>query len=723
MAISDQSDLLYQLDGLPLLPCGAGAEFKAPIDSETKEGLDDWPNRSFTPEEILEANGVVRCVGTRTGPDADHLLILDIDGKSAVEKCLAAGCFPKNTGWTIRRNTDQYRLKVAFHIPKDLRPLFLKPDGTVIGKKVMRTKPPVYKLTPAGELARDSRNRPITLEKQEALELFYGSGQCIVLGEHVSSNGMYAWDGSPIAIDRPSAEWLELLIQIIAASGAEYERRHPAGSGLVQQSGPGNPCPICGRNTTGACTTYVDGDRKRINCYEGQTFSPPDNLTIGDTITIDGQSYGFCGHGFNDTIGSFAKFAEHQEKRHDPKSLFDIEEPPLEELIEELIGELLELRLKSEDTWSKEMAVISELTCRRVARQDIERRVLEALADKWKLSISQHHTGKRRGRSANQRQEGESQQMLVDGFLPWKRDALLFGSAGVGKTTAGVGLSWSVISGTPFLDHQIHGDIQGKVLWIGSDGGDGAYDMWQNTAEDFGIAEDQRWIDGCVFWGADQQEEIGAWSCSPAGLLELKEELETGGYALVVIDSWKAVLELAGIDFGIGPVGTVVRLLQALIGQHCSALYLHHPSGNTKGKGVGGAGGNQNINQIPYAVHELKVEPSSEERPKCVRWVAHKLRGYQSREFLYRLTDGGFQIVEGDVITNCRDQILITIGDLEGLGTATTTHAIKNMLSRISGSTVSNNLTQMRQRAFLKKTGSSWHLTRRGKLALSRLLK
>ena len=132
----------------------------------------------------------------------------------------------------------------------------------------------------------------------------------------------------------------------------------------------------------------------------------------------------------------------------------------------------------------------------------------------------------------------------------------------------------------------------------------------------------------------------------PAGLQELKEELETGDYALVIIDSWKAVMELAGIDFGIGPVGTVVRILQALIGQHCSALYLHHPSGNAKGKGVAGAGGNQNINQIPYAVHQIAPEPVTEGNPPQSAGALTSC-GIFTTEFAYTLTDGGFKVIEG----------------------------------------------------------------------------
>ena len=170
-----------------------------------------------------------------------------------------------------------------------------------------------------------------------------------------------------------------------------------------------------------------------------------------------------------------------------------------EESIERLINELLDLRLTTTDTWAKEMATISSLSRGfGVARQDIERRILEALAERWHLSITQTHSTRRRNRSSVGPDDAEQEQMLVDGFLPWKRDALLFGPGGVGKTTAAVGIAWSVISGTPFLDHQITGEITGKVLWIGSDGGDGAYGMWRNTAQDFGIAEDPRWVENCV---------------------------------------------------------------------------------------------------------------------------------------------------------------------------------------------------------------------------------
>ena len=84
MSLNDLAHLIEQLDGLPLLPCGAGPEGKAPIDPTTGRGLEGWESKAFTPDQILGFNGKVIAVGTRTGPAAGQLLILDIDGRSLI---------------------------------------------------------------------------------------------------------------------------------------------------------------------------------------------------------------------------------------------------------------------------------------------------------------------------------------------------------------------------------------------------------------------------------------------------------------------------------------------------------------------------------------------------------------------------------------------------------------------------------------------------------------
>lgn len=308
---------INQLEGLPLLPCG-GPTGKQPI-NEDGSLMTGWQNAAFTPEQILQMNGKVNAVGTRTGPDADYLLILDIDGASAVDKCREFNCFPKDTGWVIRRDTDPHRLKVAFYISEQLRNTLTRADGSPLGKRVLQTKAAVYDTDDGGHPKRDNNNRPITLHKQEAIELFYGSGQCVVLGSHKASGGSYYWDGSPIQLTEPSLEWWELINFILQSHTVEDKARTPVSAeDEVTQSGPLTPCIICGRDTSSACTTYTSHGRGRVNCFEGQTFSPPTDLGIGDTITRDGKAYAFCGHGFNDSVGPFLKFAEHQ-KRQEPE--------------------------------------------------------------------------------------------------------------------------------------------------------------------------------------------------------------------------------------------------------------------------------------------------------------------------------------------------------------------------------------------------------------------
>ena len=108
---------LPELEGLPLLPCGAGEKWKAPIDVNTGKPLQNWQNLSFTPEQIMGMNGVVKSVGVRTGPDADNLLILDIDGDTAWEFCQQYNCSKRpGTGWRIWRSNAADRFKVAFQI-------------------------------------------------------------------------------------------------------------------------------------------------------------------------------------------------------------------------------------------------------------------------------------------------------------------------------------------------------------------------------------------------------------------------------------------------------------------------------------------------------------------------------------------------------------------------------------------------------------------------------
>ena len=114
-----RQELLPQLAGLPLIPCGAGEKFKAPIDTSTGVGLKGWQYKSFTPEQIVEMGDRVFCVGTRLGPDAGGIVCFDIDGLSAVHKLIHLGIDPDTSTWRVGRTNDRHRYKLFFRVPPD----------------------------------------------------------------------------------------------------------------------------------------------------------------------------------------------------------------------------------------------------------------------------------------------------------------------------------------------------------------------------------------------------------------------------------------------------------------------------------------------------------------------------------------------------------------------------------------------------------------------------
>ena len=313
---------LPELAGLPLLPCGAGASFKAPIDPKTGALLSDWQHSAFTSDELQMMSEKVICIGTRAGQDAGNLLIIDIDGKTALDECAVRGASPADSGWIVRRNTADDRLKVAFRVPaEDLHRLKGDAADNLLGKAVLNTKSPVYELDADGERVKGPDGRFVVQKEGHQIEVFFNTGQCVVLGEHKKSGGFYYWEGSPEALSAPNEAWWRVIEAAVASKKQEARSTHKDAGERIQ-SGPGAPCPICGRDTSSACTQYVDGDRRRVNCYQGGSFAPPTHrqlhgeqlpLTPGDEVEgLDGRQYAFVGDGLRiDPIGYFSTFVEH----------------------------------------------------------------------------------------------------------------------------------------------------------------------------------------------------------------------------------------------------------------------------------------------------------------------------------------------------------------------------------------------------------------------------
>ena len=303
-------DYLPQLEGLPLLPVGAGPKFKTPIDPSHGGKMGKWQKRSWGPKSIAAMGPVVKCVGINCIKTKElDLLILDVDGPSAVDLCLSTGAQMEDVGWRILRNTTRDRLKCVFKLPPGTGENHLCDDeGNVLGHLKTTTKP--------------ATQNPKT--EAEQIELFYGTGQCIVLGEHKDSGGHYEWIGSPDKVKEPTPEWWQVIFKCIEDTKWAAKQDREKHDGTIVQSGALTPCPICGRDHSGACSTYIDrepGKPRRVNCMKGQSFSPPLEVTTqkGGTRAWmkndkfrgeDGTLWEYKKEGFNQAMGEFITFLE-----------------------------------------------------------------------------------------------------------------------------------------------------------------------------------------------------------------------------------------------------------------------------------------------------------------------------------------------------------------------------------------------------------------------------
>jgi hypothetical protein len=199
---------LPKLAGLPLVPIGAGpkGKGKTPIDPKNGQAMEDWQNVAFTPEQISKMPVRVIAVGTRCGPDAGGLVVFDIDGPTAMARARAAGCDPAAAAtWRIGRNTSSDRIKVAFRAKESDWPWIAEAFGTRGTARLATYKPTAEEKAQKVE--------------QEQLELFWSTGQVIVAGRHLSSDGHYDWDGtSPKDLAELPEAWANLAREILAGN-------------------------------------------------------------------------------------------------------------------------------------------------------------------------------------------------------------------------------------------------------------------------------------------------------------------------------------------------------------------------------------------------------------------------------------------------------------------------------------------------------------------------
>lgn len=432
------------------------------------------------------------------------------------------------------------------------------------------------------------------------------------------------------------------------------------------------------------------------------------------------------------TFASFIQRAKEHPKYKAPKPRGFGDESDKAQEIRDLFQDLYDL-LKRDDPeeYAKVIQKRGQLLSRRLNRDEIQRRLLLMVAKEHGLRIGEGGdvTPRHRGLHTPPTASG-SYTPLVPGFTHKGKDTLLFGSSGAGKTLAALGLSYATATGhAPFLDME-HGTApkdRGATLWIGTDGGEGAHAMVREYSSKLNVPDKDTWFRNFTFWGADAETGEQPWGFHVAGIHRLCTQLEEGhprgsNYALVVLDTLKSVLDFGDISYSTGPMGVVMRLMQAIAAKfEVAVIWIHHPSKGNAGKdqGISGSGGNSNIYEIPFAVHNLyKVERGG--HPHVTRWIVEKYRGSAGRKFDYVLneSEGLFNLLPPETGTEAE-----LYAELLANHSAGTSAAELASVMNVEKKTIYNRwMTPQKKQKLIISKNSRYYLTKAGGLKLAELM-
>ena len=623
---------------LPLVATGAESrqspgEKKAPADLRTGRLLVGWQTAKHSVEDIKNACDAVISVGTRTGADAHGLLVFDIDGETALDWLAARGLDPAAVStWQIHRDTDPKRLKVAFQLTEQQQQELGQIKTKVVTKRGVKDD--------AGKV----------IAKGEAVELFHGIGQVIILGQHYKSKGNYFWpvDMGPENLAGIPENWWQAALTI--AENPTTTTRSPSDKRSRKSWNSLSDCPICGRNTSEYCAQHRDG--KTIRCFHGNTFAPPTGLKTGDLHTDrQGTIWAYSKTKPQSNGDVFSTFIEPEPDPDFYKQLFGStskalvsisgseDEPSRSEAQKLCYTELLEqalLAIRAGDV-DTEMALRAEIIGR------FKRNDTQITAALFRL-LAEQETGK----PASNTKKAESLDLysidgldaLLDGFIPANDLGLMFGAKGSGKTLAALAMAFATIDGTGFLDHTKPAQ-QGPVLFIASDSG---APPLMAAMQDLGVADHPatRGEDRSFhLWAHNPSQGMGSWCASINGCVELLQFVKAKGIKLVLIDSAKTICAKAGISYlDNDSIAALLTFIKEAICVHASVMILSH-DGTEKGSHSGA----KVWAEVPSIVHNIQQVPDA---PDERLWRVVKNRMGSLRQLRYQVgEDGGLEVCAG----------------------------------------------------------------------------
>ena len=311
----------WRADRLPMLgtigPLLPGAPDKRPLVGN------DWEAHAGVGISELQA-AAPECICWHVGAAPGHIAI-DIDGPRAAAFCQQHSCEPYTADtWRIVRTGNTDRLKLVYTVTTEQKAVL------VSGAKTVKVG--------AGDGGLD--------DKGEELAVFAKPGtQIVVLGNHYTkesgfteNDDQYAWAGRAPADAQPlPPEWFALLTGVfcgerplrpktrrsVSDSLTRGARSYSGASGTWRNSSQRQPCPMCGRDHSGACSIHQDNDS--VWCCHGETKSAPDCSNKGEIVTgRDARTWAYVRTEDHDSFGERSLFVLHK-----PKPKPDPPTPPL----------------------------------------------------------------------------------------------------------------------------------------------------------------------------------------------------------------------------------------------------------------------------------------------------------------------------------------------------------------------------------------------------------
>ena len=318
------------------------------------------------------------------------------------------------------------------------------------------------------------------------------------------------------------------------------------------------------------------------------------------------------------------------------------------------------------------------------------------------------------GRTIGQESSAEGLVQRLAGFLLEHGLHLFIADAGTGKTFVSLAMALLLANGgSGFLDQQEGPTKIGKVLFIGTDGGAGAFDTLQDYATD--LADKDQWSN-VEFW-CEETGKRKSWSLTLYNLELLAKRLEQGDITAVFIDTINAVFQGAGISPYLGPVDQYLRLLKAIVCPHGPLIMLGHT--NRSGAGIKGIAGSPAFQEVPDALHRIeRLKEPQEDGTHIYKWTCEKLRGESFRQFSYALVNGELKQVEGHYYSNCGDKVLAAIKARKSTGEPTTPKHLADDTKEAPAS-VRKALQRLRQRQLIERVGTGFKVTPLGEQHLA----